>query len=185
MNATKPDQHREAVALFSDERKLQAALAELTRRGFGTERFSLLASCDAIEAKLGHRFRKVADLEDNARVPRVAFVPKEIEQGSENSLIGALTYVAASFGLILASSGGLAPMILAATAAGGTVASAGEALKWLVGHEHHRVYEEQLKCGGLLVWVRVDNDQEAKSAVEILRRHSGGDVHLHTLGSAR
>lgn len=170
---------REAVALFHDDASLGGALAELSRSGFGPERIALLASCDTVEAKLGHRFRKVADLEDDARAPRVAYVPAEDENRSENSLIGALTYVAASFGLILASSGGLVPMLLAATAAGGAVASVGEALKWLVGHEHARTYEDQLKCGGLLLWVRVENDAEAKAAVDILRRQAGSDIHLH------
>ena len=153
--------HREAVALFHDEAALEDALAALRRDGFGPERISLLASCDAVEEKLGRRFRKIADLEDNASAPRVAYVPAGDAAASDNAAIGALTYVAASLGLILASSGGLVPMILAATAAGGTVASVGEALKWLVGHEHARVHEEQLKCGGLLLWVRLDAAREA------------------------
>lgn len=172
---------REAVALFNDEASLRGALAALSRSGFGLERIALLASCDTVEAKLGHRFRKVAELEDDAGTPRVAYLPTEDATESQNSLIGALAYVAASFGLILASSGGLAPMILAATAAGGGVASVGEALKWLVGYEHARTYEEQLKCGGLLIWVQVDDDRDAETAVEILRHNAGSDVHLHTL----
>ncbi len=138
-----------------------------------------MASCEVVERKLGHRFRKVADLEDAAAAPRVVYVPAEERSGSQNSLIGALTFVAASFGLLLASSGGLAPMILAATAAGGAVATVGEALKWLVGHERARAYEEELKCGGLLLWVRVEDELDAKLAVETLRRHGAADVHLH------
>jgi hypothetical protein len=173
--------HREAVALFRDEDSLDRALAALQRAGFGQERVSLLASCDAVEAKLGHRLRKVAELEDDGRAPRVAYVPAEDAAESRNTTIGALTYVAASLGLILASSGGLVPMILAATAAGGTVASVGEALKWLVGHEHARAHEEQLKCGGLLLWVRLEAAGEAKRVVAILRRHGGSDVHLHRM----
>jgi hypothetical protein len=172
---------REAVAAFQDEASFQSALAELTRSGFGPEQIALLASCDVVEKKLGHRFRKVAELEDNASAPRIAYVPAGDAAESQTSLIGALTYVAASFGLILASSGGLVPMILAATAAGGAVASVGETLRWLVGHEHARAYEEQLKCGGLLLWVRTGDESAAQKAAGILRRHSGSDVHVHTL----
>lgn len=172
---------REAVALFHDASALEAALAALDHAGFGPERVSLLASCDTVEKKLGHRFRKVAELEDNAAAPRVAYVPPEEAARSRNYLIGALSYVAASFGLILASSGGLVPMILAATGAGGTVASVGAALKWLVGHEHARDYEEQLKCGGLLLWIQLKNHGEAELAVEILRHHAGSDLHVRIM----
>ncbi len=172
---------REAVAVFQDEASLQGAVAALRDAGFGPDKVALLASCETVEKKLGHRFRKVSELEDNLVAPRVAYLP--VEEATENFLIGALTYVAASFGLILASSSGLAPMIVAATAAGGAVASVGEALKWLAGHEHGRAYEEQLKWGGLL-WVRVDNDRDASMAVELLRRHAGSDVHLHTLNAS-
>ena len=178
---TKEEPLREAVALFHDEAALEGALAALGHAGFASERISLLASCEAVEAKLGHRFRKVAALEDAAAAPRVAYVPAEDKGQSQNSLIGALTFVAASFGLILASSGGLAPMILAATAAGGAVASVSEALKWVVGHEHARAYEEELKCGGLLLWVRVEDELDAKLALETLRKHGAADVHLHTI----
>ena len=172
---------REAVAIFHNEGALRAALAALSGVGFGPARISLLASCETVEAKLGHRFRKIAELADNAGTPRVAYAPVEEAAGVDNAMIGGLAYVAASFGLILASSGGLVPMILAATAAGGAVATVGEVLRWLVGHEHARTYEEQIKCGGLLLWVRVDNEREAERAVEILHRHTGGDVHLHPL----
>jgi hypothetical protein len=172
---------REAVALFHDEAAFESALAALGRAGFAPDRVSLLASCEAVEAKLGQRFRKVAELEDAAATPRVAYVPAEEKGQSQSSLIGALSFVAASFGLILASSGGLAPMILAATAAGSAVASVAEALKWLVGHEHARAYEEELKCGGLLLWVRVEDELDAKLAAETLKQHGAADVHLHTV----
>jgi hypothetical protein len=93
-------------------------------------------------------------------------------------LIGALTYVATGFGLILASSTGLAQMLIAATASGGAVASVGEALNWLVGHRHAHELMEQLKCGGLLIWVRVKSEAQAQTIISALKKYGGEDVHV-------
>ncbi len=108
-------------------------------------------------------------------------MPAGEESERRSWVIGALSYVAASFGLILASSAGLVPMILAGTTAGGAIASVGEVVKWLVGHKRADRYEEQLKCGGILLWVRLDDSREARSAIRILRGNGGEDIHLHAL----
>lgn len=176
---------KEVVALFHAESDLGCALAALTDADFDADRISLLASCEAVEAKLGARYCKVADLEDRPDAPRVAYVPAGEESEYQNALIGAFTYVAAAFGLILASSGGLASMLLAGTAAGGTVASAGEVLKWLVGRDHLRRHQEQLACGGLLLWVRVETNRERTTAIRLLRDAGGEDVHVHLVGDAK
>jgi len=175
---------KEVVALFHTEADLERALAALTDAGFGAGRINLLASCATVEAKLGHRYTKVAELEDRPDAPRDAYVPAGEESEYQNSLIGTLTYVAAAFGLILASSGGLAAMLVAGGAAGGTVASVGTALKWLVGHEHLRRHQEQLECGGLLLWVGVETAAEETAAADTLRQAGGDDVHVHVLGAA-
>ncbi len=170
---------REAVALFHDAAAFEKAIADLVAQGIPADRIAMLASCEAVEAKLGHRLCKTAELEDKSEAPRVAYVPAGEENQRGNWVIGALSYVAASLGLILASSAGLVPMILAGTAAGGAIASVGEVVKWLVGHERADRYEEQLKCGGIVLWVRLDNSREARSAIRVLRSHRAGDVHLH------
>jgi hypothetical protein len=35
--------------------------------------------------------------------------------------------------------------------------------------------------GGLLLWVRTWDVEDERRAVEILRKHSGSDVHVHAL----
>ncbi len=168
---------REVVAIFHDETAMERALAALQDLGIGPDAIDMLASCETVESKLGHRFKNVSELEE-APVPRVAYVPTAGEHEFQHTLIGALTYVATGFGLILASSTGLAEMLIAATAAGGAVATAGGALSWLVGHRHAHKLLEQLKCGGLLIWVRVANDSQAQAVVAALKAHGGDDVHV-------
>jgi hypothetical protein len=57
----------------------------------------------------------------------------------------------------------------------------GEFLVKLIGDNHARYIQEQLEHGGLLLWVRCLNPEREKSAMEILSKHSGRDVHVHAL----
>jgi len=169
---------RGVVAIFHDEQAMEQALMALESAGIDRDDISLLASCATIEAKLRHRFRSVSELEGRLNTPRLAYVPSGEEKQFQHTLIGALTYVAASFGFILASSTGLAQMLIAATAAGGAVVSVGEALTWLVGHRHARRVEEQLNCGGLLIWVRVGSEAQTQAVIRMLKERGGNDVHM-------
>lgn len=178
------NKHQEVVAIFHDEAVMENALMTIEAAGIASDDVALLASCASVQKKLGHRFKSIAELEDEPDAPRVAFVPAGAEDQFQHTLIGALSYVATGFGLILASSGGLAPMLLTATAAGGAVASAGEALKWLVGHHQAQRYAEQLNCGGLLIWVRVKDAAQAQSVMVMLKDHGGVDVHLRGANKA-
>jgi hypothetical protein len=72
-------------------------------------------------------------------------------------------------------------MILAAAAAGGTVASVGQVLKWLTGKKHARLCQKQLELGGLLLWVVVETLAEEQRAIEVLRTVGGEDVHAHSI----
>ena len=54
----------EAVAVFHDVSSLDAAVDDLRQAGFRRSDISLLASEDAIEQKLGHRYERVEELED-------------------------------------------------------------------------------------------------------------------------
>jgi hypothetical protein len=46
--------------------------------------------------------------------------------------------------------------------------------------QHHKdYYADQIEGGGILLWVRVPNKEREKLAVDILKGHSGTDVHVH------
>ena len=46
--------------------------------------------------------------------------------------------------------------------------------------QHHKdYYAEQIERGGILLWVRVADEEKEKLAVNILTGHSGKDVHVH------
>lgn len=176
---------REAVAVFSDESDLQAAIDELLSHGFDRAEISLLASEHAVEQKLGHRYRKVTEMEDDANVPRASYVSRESLGDAEGSLIGAPLYAAAvmAAGAIVISGGSLLAAIAGATVAGGVGAAIGSILTRIVSERQARYVQDQLEHGGLLLWVRTWNVDDEKRAVGILRKHSGQDVHVHTEGN--
>jgi hypothetical protein len=174
---------REAVGVFKRSEDLQDAIDELLSSGFDRAELSLLASEHAVEEKLGHRYEKVSALADDPTVPRAAYVSTEAIGGAEGGLIGGLMYVgaAAAAGAIVVSGGTLAAGITAAVLAGGAGGLIGSILARWVGDHHAHYLQEQMDRGGLLLWVRTWDAEDERRAVEILRKHSGGDVHVHAL----
>lgn len=180
-NATEGSGVREAVGVFDDAEMLQGAIDELMSSGFDRAEVSLLASESAVEQKLGHKYKKVSELEDDPDVPRAAYVSTESIGDAQGALIGGLMYVGAGLlmGPVAFAGGTLAAGAGAAVLGGGLGGMIGAGLAKLVGDQHARRLEEQIKHGGLLLWVRVWNAEDERRAVDILSRHSGRDVHVH------
>jgi hypothetical protein len=75
----------------------------------------------------------------------------------------------------------MAAAILGAALAGGAGGLIGGIVARLVGDHQAQHVQEQLDHGGLLLWVRTWTPDDEKRAVEILKRHSGRDVHIHSI----
>jgi hypothetical protein len=174
---------REAVGIFYRSENLQDAIDELLGSGFHRAELSLLASESAVQAKLGHRYEKVNVLADDPTIPRSAYVSTEAIGGAEGGLIGGLVYIGAvvAAGAVVASGGTLTAVIAAAGLAGGTGGLIGSVLAKWVGDHHAHYLREQIEHGGQLLWVRTWNTEDEERAVEILKRHSASEIHLHAL----
>jgi hypothetical protein len=179
----RPAPLREAVGVFDTAESLEDAIDELQSSGFDRAEISLLASERTVEEKLGHAYRPVEQLEDEARVPRTAFVSTESRGDAEGGLIGGLMYVGAvlAAGGIVASGGTLAGAVVAAALAAGAGAAGGSALAKLLEYHHADYLGEQLRHGGILLWVRTRTAEREALALEILGRHSARDVHVHSI----
>ncbi|MBL8660394.1 MAG: hypothetical protein JNM75_11640 [Rhodospirillales bacterium] len=174
---------REAVGLFHDWKTLQAAVDELLNCGFDRSELSLLAAQKVVEEKLGHVYEKVAELEDDPKVPRAAFVGRDSLTEGRAGIIGGLAYIGAvaAIGAVVASGGTLAAAIAAAAVAGGSGGFLGTlGARWL-GRERARQVQNQIDKGGLLLWVRLRDPAHEERAVAVLNRHSADDVHVHDL----
>ena len=175
------DMHREVVGIFHRADALEGAIDELLGAGFDRADLSFLASERAVEAKLGHRYRRTETLADDPAAPRVAYVSTEAVGGAEGALIGGLFYVgaAAASGAFVASGGTLAAIIAAAALAGGGGGLIGSLLAQRVGRHHAQYLHEQLDRGGLLLWVDTRSPAREQVALEILRKYSAQCVHIH------
>lgn len=181
MSIEGPAQIREAVAYFDTAEELESAIDELLTSGFNRAEISLLATEKAVEEKMHHKYRKVSELEDDPEVPRASYIPTESIGAADGALIFTPLYVAAvsAIGAIVASGGSLLAVIVGAAAAGGAGGALGGIFAKLVGDHRAQYIEDQLKHGGMLLWVRTWDKADEARAVEILDRHSGHDVHVH------
>ncbi len=171
---------REAVAVFEDIADLDEAVRELRAAGFAKEDINILAGVETVEKKLGRRFRRVEDLEDEPSAPRVVFEPltelEEREKTVANSLTILPTLLAA--GTVVASGGALAAAIVGTAVAGALLATV--LTRWM-DERRARWLQEQLERGGILLWVRTRDEAAERRAVGILTRHSTHDVHVHEI----
>lgn len=176
---------REAVGVFREAKSFEAAIDDLLTSGFDRADLSLLAGERTVEEKLGHKYEKVSDLEDDSSAPRAGYISTESRGDAEGGLVGGLMYVGATAaaGAIVASGGTLATAIVAAVLAGSTGGVIGAFLAKWVGDHHARYLQQELDHGGLLLWVRTRDAEDEKRAVAILGKHSGSDVHVHALPS--
>jgi hypothetical protein len=174
---------REAVGIFSNEDDLQAAIDELLSSGFHRAELSLLAGQDVVNEKLRGRYTNATVIADDVTVPRTAYVSPEAIGEAQGGVVGLLAYAGATIaaGAIVVSGGTILAAILGATLAGGTGGMVGSFLaKWL-GDTHAQYLQAQIDRGGLLLWVRTRSVAAEERAVNILRKHSSRDAHVHTL----
>ena len=171
----------EAVGVFDDVDALYAAIDELQMHGFNRSEISMLADERAVEEKLGPAFWRAEQLEDEPDAPRRPYFSEESIGAAEGVLIGGPLYVAAvvTAGALVTPAGSMLTAIAGVALAGGAGAAVGGFLAWLVGKGHAEYLQNQINHGGLLVWVRTRDKEEQERAVEIMKRHSGRDVHVH------
>ena len=174
---------REAVAVFRDERSLQRAVDDLLISGFDRSAVSLLAGQQAVEASLRHAYRSVADLEDDPSVPRVHYAGTDSRTEATGAVMGGFAYVGAcaSAGVVAASGGSALAALLAVAATGGVAGLLGVGVARLIARHHAQHLQNQFDKGGLVLWVRVANDDQERDALEILMQHEAGDIHIHQL----
>jgi hypothetical protein len=178
-----PDTIREAVGVFASASDLQAAIDELLSSGFHRAELSLLASEEAVKEKLGSGFANARAVEDDLVVPRAAYVSPEAIGDAQGGIVGGLVYAGATVaaGAVIISGGAIVAAIVAATLIGGAGGIVGALLaKWL-GNNHAHYLQTQVDHGGLLLWVRTSDGKAEDRAVNVLKKHSSRDVHLHSL----
>ncbi|MGO4910330.1 hypothetical protein ACEN2J_18630 [Pseudorhodobacter sp. W20_MBD10_FR17] len=171
----------EAVGVFDNFETLQAAIYDLMMSGFSRYDISLLGDKEAMKEKLGKSYWQAKDLEDNPDAPRAAFVSEEAIGELEGAVAGGFFFLGSYIAMaaMLTPLSTLAASIAAIAIGGGPAAVVGAVLARRVGQHHKDYYADQIRQGGILLWVRTTDTAKQDLAVKILKGHSGRDVHVH------
>lgn len=171
----------EAVGVFDSFGSLQAAYYDLMMVGFSRFDLSLLGTHEALKEKFGDTFWHSKDLEDDPRAPRASFVSEEAMGEFEGALVGGFLFLGSYIAMaaLLTPASTLAASIAAVAIGGSPGAVLGAVLARRAAMNHRAYYEEQIAHGGILLWVRVPDEEKRRLVVEILKGHSGRDVHVH------
>lgn len=176
----------EAVGVFDTFEDLQAAIYDLRMSGFSRFDISLLGDKEALVEKLGTAYWQSRELEDNPDAPRAAFVSEEAIGELEGAIAGGFFFLGSYIALaaMLTPVSTLAASIAAIAIGGSPAAVIGTLLARRVGNHHRNYYADQIRNGGILVWVRTFDEKKRDLAVKILTGHSGKDVHVHDWSEA-
>lgn len=171
----------EAVGVFDSFEALQAAMYDLLIAGFSRHDISMLGASAAMEKTLGKRFWRSADLEDDPAAPRASFVSEEAIGEYEGAVAGGFFFLGSVIAMLamLTPASTVAASVAAVAIGGAPGAAIGTLLARRIGKHHRDHYEEAIRHGGILLWVRVADRERERLAVEILKGHSGRDVHVH------
>lgn len=174
---------REVVARFDDAEKFESAAEAVEMAGIDRSAISMMASEQAVEEKLGHRFARTESLEDDGAVPQTVYSDRHEMAEGKAAAVGIPGYVAGgAAGLaVVASGGALAAAMIAAAAGGAVGAGIGALAGQFISSQHAENLEAQIEKGGLLLWVAVRDEAEEAKVRVLLEENGGRDVHAHLI----
>ena len=172
---------REAVGVFDDPEKLNAAIAELEFTAFPRQDISVLGGSGNVEKQFGTPAVNPLLVEDNPDAPRVAPIRPEEKALGAAVMIGGAAYFGGCTAAIIAASTSKWGILAAITVGSAIGAVLGAIVALLVGAWMSRRIKKQIKNGGLVLWVRTPGPRREKLAREILRKYGGKDIHIHDI----
>jgi hypothetical protein len=172
---------REAVGVFDNPDELNAAVAELEVTAFPRDAISVLGRADALQREFGVSDIRPEDAEDNPDIPRAVPVRPEEKTITIAASVGIGVYAVLT-GAVLAlgpapSGEGLAATLLV----GAVIAALAAVVARRLMTRYRRDREQQLRAGGMVLWVRTPDPDQEYIARTILARHGAKDVHVHAI----
>lgn len=174
---------KEAVGVFANPDALEAAVDELEVSGFDRAAISVLATDSRARDQLDRFYRSISEVEDSGVVARGNFVDSESFAEGEAALVGVPLYIGGfAGGAAVAAAGGSLAFEIAATISGGVIGAAlGALLAGLIARRHWANAREQMKRGGVVLWVAVNGREQEKRAIAALTKVGARDVHIHEI----
>ncbi|TNE34396.1 MAG: hypothetical protein EP348_11000 [Alphaproteobacteria bacterium] len=180
---TKAHEVREVVARFDSAEAFETAIEAVEEAGIDRAAINMMASSDAVEKKLGHLYRSTADYENEEKTPEAVYTTRYEMAEGKAAAVGIPMYIGGAAGgaAVVASGGTLAIAALIAAAGAAAGAGFGALVARSLSKTHADRLEEQLKHGGLLLWVAVEEGSQEQRVIDILQKAGGMDAHGHTM----
>lgn len=123
---------------------------------------SLLSRKEGSEDKFGSRYWRSVELEDDPNVPRAAFVSEEAIGVLEDALIGGFVFLGSAIAMTaMPTPSSTLAALTASVAIGDAPGAAIGAILAGRACQHNKDYCETLvRQGGILLWVRVSDDEK-------------------------
>jgi hypothetical protein len=173
---------REVVGTVTTREALDELVTSLMRAGFDRSDIDLLASRDAVAKKLNAIYATPILAAENSAAPRRELIRPDDDVTSSALVFGTLMTIG-TLGAVLpvvASGGAVATAIVAALAGGTAAAGIAKVLKdHLVDPQHAIDLENDLRIGGLVVFVRARTRERESKAQDVMRLCGARNVHVH------
>jgi len=174
---------REASAIFHSATALQKAVDGLLCSGFERDDLSVLGSDKALRDKFGANIPAAEALADDPATPRATYVSSDSRTEGLAALAGIPVYVGGAGAAAIAALEGAAAIATAGAALGvGALAGCvGLYAARRMERRHADQIDRHLKNGGLVLWVRTDDEAREEKALDVLRAAHAEDIHVHTI----
>jgi len=173
---------REVVGVLHTHEDLDTVVRGLTSAGFNRADIDLMASRDAILRKLKTMYRKPVEAAEIPGVPRRELVLPD-DTVTTSALVFGTFITIGTLGAalpILATGGAVASAVGLGIAGGAAATGLAKIVRDRIVHRSEAVnLENELRLGGLVVFVRVRDPEEAEKALTILQECGATDVHVH------
>lgn len=151
---------REIVGLFADRLSFEAAVHHLLENGFARPDLSVLDVHESIDA---------------------AGLPEKTWKDALSALVGEIKYEGplVASGAILLAGGPTAALIAGVIGAATAGVVVKELLDEVTATPHTESFANAVSAGGVILWVACHSEVQEQTAIKILERFGGTNVHLH------
>ncbi len=172
-------QHKEAVGIFQNQQDMDEAIADLEAAMFPRHNISVIGSKARMEERFGSETLSPELLEDNPRAPKDASIRPEEKTIASTVIVGVPAFFGGCAAALMVNPA-TSLVLVTAVVFGSVVGAAigGSVLFGIKTYLDNRV-QEQIKEGGLVLWVKTFKPEQERQAKAIMKDHGAQDVHFH------
>ena len=170
---------KEAVGVFKNKQDMDEAIADLEAAMFPRHDISVIGSKARMEKRFGSEAVSPELIEDNPRTPKDASVRPEERTIASTVIVGVPAYFMGCLAAVLVNPAPAMTLITAVTVGSIFGAAVGGCALYGVKAYLDSRLQEQIKEGGLVLWVKTFKPEQEKKAKTIMKTHGAQNVHFH------